>query len=140
MPDSWKLKRTKQCAKCPWRKDVNPRNIPNGYSEEKHRALRSTIARPGDLSALTSNKIRVMASHETHKTLLALAGSPINSEPETISLFDWICCRARTPTKSVLSQSSTNLLRTRCLLNNGGTSTVSTHKLRNLNHRFVSSR
>jgi len=68
MPDSWKLKRTKQCAKCPWRKDVNPRNIPNGYSEEKHRALRSTIARPGDLSALTSNKIRVMACHETHKT------------------------------------------------------------------------
>lgn len=68
MPDSWKLKRTKQCAKCPWRKVVDPRSIPNGYSEEKHRALRSTIARPSDLSALASNEIRVMACHETHDT------------------------------------------------------------------------
>ncbi len=68
MSDTWKLKRTKQCAKCPWRKDVDARDIPNGYSEEKHRALESTIARPGDLSALVSNEIRVMACHETHKT------------------------------------------------------------------------
>ncbi|MCY7346291.1 MAG: DUF6283 family protein [Pyrinomonadaceae bacterium] len=57
-----------QCAKCPWLKRVDPRDIPNGYSEEKHRALRSTIADAGDLSALASNEIRVMACHETHKT------------------------------------------------------------------------
>lgn len=68
MGNAWKLKRTKQCAKCPWRKVVDPRDIPNGYSEEKHRALESTIARPGDLSALASNEIRVMACHETHDT------------------------------------------------------------------------
>ncbi len=68
MPDSWKLKRTKQCAKCPWRRDVNPREIPNGYSEEKHRALETTIAQPGDLSAFALNTIRIMACHETHKT------------------------------------------------------------------------
>ena len=68
MPTSWKLKRTKQCAKCPWLKRVDPRDIPNGYSLEKHCALESTIARPGDLSALRSNTIRIMACHETHDT------------------------------------------------------------------------
>lgn len=68
MSDSWKLKRTKQCVKCPWRKDVDPRDIPNGYSEQKHRALKSTIARDGDWHAFASNEIRVMACHETHNT------------------------------------------------------------------------
>ncbi len=43
----WKLKRTHQCVKCPWRVDVDPHDIPNGYCETKHRALESTIARPG---------------------------------------------------------------------------------------------
>lgn len=62
----WKLKRTRQCSKCPWRKDVNPHDIPNGYSEEKHCALKSTIARPGDLSSITSESVRVMACHEAH--------------------------------------------------------------------------
>jgi hypothetical protein len=47
---------------------VDPRSIPNGYSEEKHRALESAIARPGDLSALVSNTIRIMACHGTHET------------------------------------------------------------------------
>ncbi len=65
MPE-WKLKRTKQCSKCPWRKSVNPHDIPNGYSMEKHQALESTIAIPGDLSAVASNAIHVMACHETH--------------------------------------------------------------------------
>lgn len=62
----WKLKRTKQCAKCPWRKDVNPHDIPNGYDVEKHHALESTIAKQGDLSCLASGNMRVMACHETH--------------------------------------------------------------------------
>ena len=62
----WKLKRVKQCAKCPWRKDVNPHEIPNGYSAEKHAALASTIARPGGLSGLFSQELRIMACHETH--------------------------------------------------------------------------
>lgn len=61
----WKLKRTRQCAKCPWRKDVDPHDIPNGYSENKHRALSDTIAREGDLSALTCSRLKIMACHET---------------------------------------------------------------------------
>ena len=64
---TWRLKRTKQCAKCPWRKDVDPHDIPNGYSEEKHRALRSTIARGLDLSAIMGRTpLQIMACHETH--------------------------------------------------------------------------
>jgi hypothetical protein len=59
---SWELKRTSQCAKCPWRKDVDPHDIPNGYSEEKHRALKRTIADPGSMCPTSS----VMACHETH--------------------------------------------------------------------------
>jgi hypothetical protein len=58
--EPWRLKRTKQCAKCPWRVDVNPRDIPNGYSEEKHRALRDTIA--NDFFGTG----KVMACHETN--------------------------------------------------------------------------
>lgn len=33
-----------QCAKCPWKRGVDARQIPNGYSVEKHRRLSSTIA------------------------------------------------------------------------------------------------
>lgn len=59
---TWKLKRTVQCKKCPWRVETNPRDIPNGYSEEKHCALESTIAKPSDgvLGPSTA-----MACHET---------------------------------------------------------------------------
>ncbi len=67
MPVSWKLKRTAQCEKCPWRVDVDPREIPGGYCETKHQALASTIARPGDISSLRE-PIRAMACHETHDT------------------------------------------------------------------------
>ena len=59
-----KLKRVKQCAKCPWKKDVNPFDIPNGYTLEKHRALRSTIADPDNILS-TLNGYRAMACHET---------------------------------------------------------------------------
>lgn len=61
-----KLKRTKQCAKCPWRVDVDPNEIPNGYCPTKHAALESTIAKQGDLSFLSSGAMLVMACHETH--------------------------------------------------------------------------
>lgn len=60
----WKLKRTAQCAKCPWIKGSDPHEIPNGYDEEKHCALESTIAKPGDLSGLCG-PLNVMACHET---------------------------------------------------------------------------
>jgi len=62
---TWKLKRTTQCEKCPWRTDVDPHDIPDGYSEEKHRALVSTIAESGDLSFISDSEMRVMACHET---------------------------------------------------------------------------
>lgn len=61
---TWKLKRTAQCAKCPWIKGSNPRDIPNGYCETKHKALSETIASPGDTSSLFGS-LRVMACHET---------------------------------------------------------------------------
>lgn len=63
---SWALKRTRQCGKCPWRQDVDPYDIPNGYSVDKHKGLASTIATPGDLSCLTSDQPQlIMACHET---------------------------------------------------------------------------
>lgn len=58
---TWKLKRTAQCAKCPWRVDVDPHDIPNGYCETKHAALASTIAEPGGMQINGS----AMACHET---------------------------------------------------------------------------
>lgn len=56
----WKLKRTNQCAKCPWRVDVDPFDIPNGYSEDAHRDLAKTIAEPGSLRSTG----HAMACHE----------------------------------------------------------------------------
>lgn len=58
---TWKLKRTTQCEKCPWRVDVDPFDIPNGYDPEKHAALECTIAVPGGLR----DTGRAMACHET---------------------------------------------------------------------------
>jgi hypothetical protein len=60
-----RLKRTKQCAKCPWRVDVNPYDIPDGYCPTKHANLASTIAKPADLSAINAATMPVMACHET---------------------------------------------------------------------------
>ena len=61
-----KLKRTKQCAKCPWQTCVNPNDIPNGYDIKKHENLRGTIAdRNNPLSSLGNNELRIMACHET---------------------------------------------------------------------------
>lgn len=62
--NGWALKRTVQCAKCPWKKSTDPRTIPRGYSEEKHRALASTIAPPGVLSF---GAVNAMACHEEHE-------------------------------------------------------------------------
>lgn len=55
-----------QCKACPWRKDVVPaRDIPNGYSAAKHCGLRSTIAKPGELSVEHLYTVKVMACHES---------------------------------------------------------------------------
>lgn len=62
MTKTWKLKRTVQCKLCPWRVDVDPHDIPNGYSVEKHEALSCTIAKPEDRLFVNGH---VMACHET---------------------------------------------------------------------------
>ena len=68
----WKLKRTVQCAKCPWKKSTNPHDIPNGYRLEKHKNLVGTIAgefdpfEPGILDKLAGGDLRVMGCHEEH--------------------------------------------------------------------------
>ena len=67
MGTPWTLKRTVQCAKCPWRKSTNPHDIPNGYDVEKHKKLERTIAKPGDLSFLGGGEQHVMACHEEHE-------------------------------------------------------------------------
>lgn len=61
-PDA-KKKPRKQCAKCPWRVDVDPHDIPNGYCEVKHAALKDTIASPGSLRL--GGAVRMMACHES---------------------------------------------------------------------------
>lgn len=45
----FKLKRIKQCAKCPWKVSTDPYSIPDGYCPVKHANLKETIAKPGDL-------------------------------------------------------------------------------------------
>jgi hypothetical protein len=47
---SWKLKRVRQCDKCPWKVSTDPNEIPDGYSRDLHEALASTIAEPGSLT------------------------------------------------------------------------------------------
>lgn len=51
----------KQCKKCPWLVDTDPYDIPNGYCEEKHKALECTIAKGNMLSS----KLKVMACYES---------------------------------------------------------------------------
>lgn len=57
---NWKLKRVRQCEKCPWKVSTDPYEIPDGYSEELHRALVTTIAEPG----LLEGTGHIMACHE----------------------------------------------------------------------------
>ena len=54
----------KQCAKCPWKRSTDPLTIPNGYSEQNHAALSSTIAAPGSIAAI-GRPMHIMACHET---------------------------------------------------------------------------
>jgi len=53
----------KQCRHCPWRVDVDPHEIPDGYCEIKHAALSSTIAAPGAINL--DAPLRMMACHES---------------------------------------------------------------------------
>lgn len=60
----WKLRRVRQCEKCPWKQSTDPREIPNGYSEEMHRNLISTIAKPWTDGTLLGGPLHMMACHE----------------------------------------------------------------------------
>ena len=57
----------KQCSKCPWKMSTNPREIPNGYSEDLHRRLQVTIAAPCDLAAVNAPTRKVMGCHESKR-------------------------------------------------------------------------
>lgn len=58
---TWKLKRLRQCEKCPWKVDTDPHDIPNGYSEQLHRDLACTVAEPGSMRPTS----RAMACHDS---------------------------------------------------------------------------
>lgn len=62
MSNKFKLKRTKQCAKCPWKVSTNPHDIPDGYCELKHKNLKKTIAKEGEINLGAMN---VMACHHS---------------------------------------------------------------------------
>jgi hypothetical protein len=51
----------RQCKKCPWKVGVDPRTIPDGYSETRHAALAETCQ-----SGLASfvGPMKAMACHE----------------------------------------------------------------------------
>ncbi len=66
MPQKFKLKRTVQCAKCPWKVDTDPHEIPNGYCESKHRNLQDTIAKEDDYGF--DKPLFVMACHHSKDT------------------------------------------------------------------------
>lgn len=66
MAETFKLKRTIQCAKCPWKVETNPYDIPHGYCEIKHRNLQKTIAKETDFSF--GDMLQVMACHHSKKT------------------------------------------------------------------------
>ncbi len=61
--NAMRLKRTRQCAKCPWKKSTNPHEIPDGYCQTKHAALKKTIATPGSIERI-GQPLHVMACHE----------------------------------------------------------------------------
>ena len=62
----WKLRRVRQCRKCPWKVSTDPLEIPHGYCKTKHAGLASTIAdRSGNLATvLKGSPMRIMACHE----------------------------------------------------------------------------
>jgi hypothetical protein len=59
----WSLKRTIQCAKCPWKCSTNPFDIPDGYSVDKHKNLKNTISKEPSLDF--GKVLNVMACHHS---------------------------------------------------------------------------
>ena len=63
---SFELKRTKQCAKCPWKVSTNPHDIPDGYCEIKHANLINTIADAENPVESFYKPTPVMACHHSN--------------------------------------------------------------------------
>lgn len=59
----FKLPRTKQCAKCPWKVSTNPYEIPDGYCEVKHSKLDVTIN--SGIETIYSDVLHAMACHHS---------------------------------------------------------------------------
>lgn len=57
---SWKLKRVRQCKKCPWKVTTDPNEIPDGYNVDLHKRISCTIAEPGAYRV----EFKAMACHE----------------------------------------------------------------------------
>jgi hypothetical protein len=53
----------RQCEKCPWKKGVDPFDIPNGYDPKLHRSLKDTIA----TDTRIVGGVTMMACHETKR-------------------------------------------------------------------------
>jgi len=62
MEKTFSLSRTKQCAKCPWKVDTDPFEIPDGYCPTKHANLANTIS---DGSLRFGGNMNVMACHHS---------------------------------------------------------------------------
>jgi hypothetical protein len=60
-----KLKRVRQCEKCPWKVSTDPNTIPDGYTPERHRNLSGTVAKPRDVRGVFGGKLRIFACHES---------------------------------------------------------------------------
>ncbi len=62
MRKEWQLKRTKQCANCPWLIGSNPYEIPD-YNVEHHKSLEQTIADPNSMEI--GGSVKIMQCHGT---------------------------------------------------------------------------
>jgi hypothetical protein len=60
--EKFKIPRTKQCAKCPWKTSTNPFDIPDGYALEKHENLSCTIAKGLNVG---QRNLQAMACHHS---------------------------------------------------------------------------
>jgi len=58
----FRLIRTKQCDKCPWKVSTDPFDIPDGYCPTKHANLKNTIAKEGEITFGVQN---AMACHHS---------------------------------------------------------------------------
>lgn len=65
MAVTWRLKRPKQCATCPWRVDTSVKDIPD-YQPDQHKSLAGTIADPEAPSF--NRELRVMTCHYSTDT------------------------------------------------------------------------